>query len=77
MDYGLDTREPAARATYDGRPGHPVLLRAPLLAAACQLQGDHGARELLAAVRVRLVEASELCSDADVDTPEQLSALRT
>jgi len=54
-----------------------VLLRAPLLAAARELQGDHGARELLAAVRVRLVEASELCSDADVDTPEQLSALRT
>ena len=77
LDYGLDTREPAARATYDGRPGHPVLLRAPLLPAARQLQGDHGARELLSAVKVRLVEASRLCSDADVDTPEQLSALRT
>jgi molybdenum cofactor cytidylyltransferase len=77
LDHGLEAREPATRAAYDSRPGHPVLLRAPLLTAARELQGDHGARELLSAVKVRTVEASQLCSDADVDTPEQLSALRT
>jgi molybdenum cofactor cytidylyltransferase len=71
---GADGPQPAARATYGGRPGHPVLLRRELFDAVAALRGDNGARELLASVAVREVA----CGDGnplDVDTREQLRAL--
>jgi CTP:molybdopterin cytidylyltransferase MocA len=59
-----------ARAAYDGRPGHPVLLGrahwAPLLDAA---QGDSGARDYLRTHQVTLVECGDLATGRDVDTP--------
>ena len=65
----------AVRATYAGVPGHPVLLKRRVLARIPGLRGDTGARELLAAARVRSWEAGHLCDPTDVDTPEALEAL--
>jgi len=62
----------ALRATYGGRPGHPVVLERELFARAAALRGDQGARSLLAAVTVGLVACDGLGSDSDVDTIEQL-----
>lgn len=69
-----DDGEPAdaVRATFDGRPGHPVLLGRAVLDAVPGLHGDTGARELLARFRVRTIEAAHLCDPTDIDTPDQL-----
>jgi CTP:molybdopterin cytidylyltransferase MocA len=64
---------PGSRAAYDGRPGHPAVLGPELQAAARSLRGDHGLRDV---ARWRLVECGHLASGADVDTPEDLEALR-
>jgi molybdenum cofactor cytidylyltransferase len=66
---------PAARAVYDGAPGHPVLLRRELFPRLRELRGDQGARDLLASLPVVRVEVGHLCRPDDVDTPEQLDAL--
>lgn len=56
------------RATYDGRPGHPVLLgRAHWAAIAEQVAGDRGALEYLAAHGVVQVECGDLFDGRDVD----------
>ncbi|MCG8152244.1 NTP transferase domain-containing protein [Pimelobacter simplex] len=61
---------PLARAAYDGKPGHPVLLgRAHWAAVAAAAVGDRGARDYLAAHadEVVLVECRDLATGADVD----------
>lgn len=61
---------PLARAAYDGKPGHPVLLgRAHWAAVAAAAAGDRGARDYLAAHadEVVLVECGDLATGADVD----------
>jgi CTP:molybdopterin cytidylyltransferase MocA len=65
--------EEAVRATYDGVPGHPVLLRRPLLERAGELRGDSGFRDLLRGAAVREVEIGELADPADIDTREELA----
>ena len=65
----------AVRATYDGRPGHPVVLGRRVMDAVSELDGDVGARDLLARFRVRDWEAGHLASAIDVDTPEELASL--
>jgi molybdenum cofactor cytidylyltransferase len=65
--------EDAVRATYDGTPGHPVLLRRSLLARAGELRGDSGFRDLLRDATVREVEISGLADPADIDTREELA----
>ena len=67
----------AVRATYDGAPGHPVALGRAILPHVAALRGDVGARELLGHATVRTFEAARLCDPTDVDTPEELEALRT
>jgi CTP:molybdopterin cytidylyltransferase MocA len=67
----------AVRATYDGVAGHPVALGRDILPHVARLRGDVGARELLGSANVRTFEAARLCDPADVDTPEELEALRT
>jgi CTP:molybdopterin cytidylyltransferase MocA len=64
---------PAARATYGGVPGHPVLLGAELFDAVAALRGDTGARDLLTGVDVKPVPCDGLGSPADVDTRDQLA----
>lgn len=57
-----------ARATYDGTPGHPVVMgrdhwRGVLETAT----GDRGARDYLASQTVALVECGDLATGHDVD----------
>ena len=65
----------AVRALYGGVPGHPVVLSRRVMDAVDELEGDAGARELLARFRVRRWEAAHLASATDVDTPEELAQL--
>ncbi len=59
-----------ARAGYDGRPGHPVLLGADHWAdVLTSAGGDRGARDLLADRDVILVECGDLASGEDADGP--------
>lgn len=65
----------AVRASYHGVPGHPVALGPRLLSLVPALRGDAGARDLLADVEVRLVEAGHLGDGTDIDTPEHLETI--
>jgi molybdenum cofactor cytidylyltransferase len=65
----------AARASYDGRPGHPVLLGRDVLARAGELRGDVGFRDLLGGVEIREVEVGGLADPVDIDTREELARL--
>lgn len=56
------------RATYDARPGHPVLLgRDHWDAIADQVTGDQGARAYLSQHAVAAVPCSDLATGHDVD----------
>jgi molybdenum cofactor cytidylyltransferase len=66
----------AVRAEYGGRPGHPVALSRALLDRVADLRGDVGARDLLGGARVRAVEALHIARPGDVDTPDELEAIR-
>jgi molybdenum cofactor cytidylyltransferase len=68
-----DGDEDAVRATYDGVPSHPVLLRRALLDRAGELRGDSGFRDLLEGANVRAVEVGHLADPADIDTREELA----
>ncbi len=65
---------PGTRALYDGRPGHPVVLGREQMGALRSLTGDRGARDLLCGGPT--IECGALCSGRDVDTPEDLEAIR-
>jgi CTP:molybdopterin cytidylyltransferase MocA len=59
-----------ARATYDGRPGHPVLMgRDHWFPAAAMVEGDEGARAYLVEHGCVEVECGDLAGGHDVDTP--------
>ena len=66
------TEPPGTRAAYDGAPGFPAVLGPKLIRRAMELRGDRG----LHAERWRLVECGSLASARDVDTPEDLEAVR-
>jgi CTP:molybdopterin cytidylyltransferase MocA len=70
-------RAARARATYDGEPGHPIVLGASWFGDVARLRGDVGARDLLRSIGAFGVECGRLCSPADVDTPEHLEAIRS
>lgn len=62
-----------ARASYDGTPGHPVLIgRDHWAGVTGSARGDRGARDYLRDHPPLLVECGDLATGADVDTPEQL-----
>jgi CTP:molybdopterin cytidylyltransferase MocA len=67
-----------ARAAYDGRPGHPVLLgRAHWSGVAAVATGDAGARDYLAGhPELALVECGDVAGPGDLDTPEALARYR-
>ena len=65
---------PATRAVYDGRPGHPVVLGPVQMRLIGKLHGDRGARGLLQGGKT--IECGHLRSARDVDTPEDLEAIR-
>ncbi len=61
-----------ARASYDGEPGHPVVLgRDHWAGVTATAEGDEGAKAYLRAHRaeVRLVECGDLATGADQDRP--------
>lgn len=66
----------AIRATYGGKPGHPVLLERELFEPLRDVTGDLGARNLLMSVSVLEVPCEDLGGGEDVDTPAELDALR-
>ena len=66
----------AVRATYGGRPGHPVLLERELFEQLRNVSGDKGARNLLLSVQVLDIPCDDLGGGEDVDTPAELDALR-
>ena len=66
----------AVRATYNGNPGHPVLLERSLFEQLRNVSGDRGARNLLLSVQVLDVPCDDLGGGEDVDTPAELDALR-
>jgi CTP:molybdopterin cytidylyltransferase MocA len=67
-------QEALVRATYDGVPGHPVLIGrehwAPLLVT---LSGDTGAGPYLSRRIVQQVSCEDLATGRDVDRPEDLA----
>jgi CTP:molybdopterin cytidylyltransferase MocA len=73
LSAGAGGRGALARATYRGRPGHPVLLgRAHWEGVLAGLAGDEGARRYLAAHDAVEVECGDLAGGYDVDRPEDL-----
>jgi molybdenum cofactor cytidylyltransferase len=70
-------RHLAVRATYDGKPGHPVLLERRLLDHVSELEGDVGTHELLNGDHVRAWEVGRLCDPTDIDTPEHLQEVQS
>lgn len=66
-------RTTLARATYDGVPGHPVLIgRDHWAGVAASAEGDRGARDYLARHPATEVECGDLATGRDVDTPDEL-----
>ena len=62
-----------ARATYDSRPGHPVLLgRNHWAGVAGSAVGDQGARDYLAQQHATTCDCTDLATGRDVDTPADL-----
>lgn len=64
--------EPSAlgRATYDGRPGHPVVIGLDHVDGVLGTTAeDKGARDYLREQGLTLVECADLASGRDVDTP--------
>ena len=58
-----------ARASYDGVPGHPVLLGRDHWPGVLEsAQGDQGARSYLAGHDVELIECGDLATGRDVDS---------
>jgi CTP:molybdopterin cytidylyltransferase MocA len=61
------------RATYAGRPGHPVLIgRTHWTGVLATLSGDRGARAYLDAHGVKDIACDDLATGRDLDRPEDL-----
>nr|WP_272955026.1 nucleotidyltransferase family protein [Kribbella shirazensis] len=61
------------RATYQGAPGHPVVIgREHWDGVIASARGDEGARGYLREHRAELVECADLADGADVDRVEEL-----
>jgi CTP:molybdopterin cytidylyltransferase MocA len=59
-----------ARAYYDGRPGHPVLVgRDHVAGVIASAVGDRGARDYFAGHLHERVECGDLATGRDVDAP--------
>lgn len=67
------------RATYQGRPAHPVLLgQAHWAGVRAAATGDAGARGYLAGhPGIEPVEVGDVAAPEDVDTPDQLARFRS
>ncbi|MCO6382050.1 NTP transferase domain-containing protein [Oceanicola sp. 502str15] len=65
-------------ATSDGKPGHPVIFSSQLYENIQQLQGDDGAKSIVAAAqgRVHLTPLPGQRARLDLDTPEAWASWR-
>ena len=69
------TEPPGARAVYNGRPGHPVVLGPDQIRRVMSLDGDRGARDVLGdGPRIELGGGED--AGRDVDTKEDLERMR-
>ncbi|MGI3783144.1 MAG: nucleotidyltransferase family protein [Janthinobacterium lividum] len=76
LERGGRSRGALARVTYDGRPGHPVLVGADHTAAlAATLEGDHGARSYLEDHDALLVECGDLATGVDDDRRPEIATV--
>lgn len=71
-----DGTAPAARATYGGVPGHPVLVKRELFDQLAGPVREGGARRVIEDVGVTHVEVGRLGGNEDVDTKADLEAIR-
>jgi len=64
--------------TTEGQPGHPVIFAAPLYEKIARLQGDEGAKSVVAAAgdKVHLTRLPDDHARLDLDTPEAWAAWR-
>lgn len=67
---------PSARATFGGKPGHPVVISSELFAGIGDLRGDDGARDLLEDEGCRHVEIGIDAAGFDIDTTDDLETAR-
>lgn len=67
---------PVAYAQYRGQRGHPVGFSAELYSELVDLQGDEGARRLVARYPAQAVELDDPGVLLDVDTDEDLARVR-
>ena len=65
---------PGTRAVFGGVPGHPAVLGPVQMRAIGSLRGDQGARQLLHGGAT--IECGDSSAVRDVDTPEDLEAIR-
>jgi nicotine blue oxidoreductase len=65
---------PALRASYAGRPGHPVLVERAVF-AALEDPGERKPGQILKAAGALLVPCDDLGTSVDIDTPAQLAEL--
>lgn len=74
-----DPLHPATRPTYAGQPGNPVILSSALVPELMALEGDVGARKVLAGLgeRVLLLPVDDPGVVRDIDTPEEYLRLST
>ena len=71
---GLAGPDALARATYDGKPGHPVLIgREHWAGVIASTEGDRGARAYLDSHAVHDVPCDDLATGRDLDRPEDLA----
>lgn len=66
----VNNREITRGATYDQRPGHPVVFPRRDFEKLCGLSGDQGAREILKDQPIELVPLPGEHALTDLDTPE-------
>ena len=76
--FAAESPAPIVVPTHQGQRGNPVLWPATLFRELLQLEGDAGAKRLIAAHadRAREIDLGTDAIFADVDTPEALKALR-
>ena len=69
---------PIVRPAVDGKPSHPVLMGAALFSEIMALEGDLGAREILArhSREVDLLAVADPLFALDLDTPEDYESAR-
>jgi CTP:molybdopterin cytidylyltransferase MocA len=73
LEQAAPGRAALARASYDGVPGHPVLIgREHWDGVLASARGDRGARDYLREHPPILVECGDLATGRDVDTLEEL-----